>query len=162
MGIWTADMVENLYIEIGGGYMTEEWLDRIRSYKDDIRRHDETIECLRSRAERVTNTLTGMPPGSPKFDELSAIAAQIVDLETAAAKRFIEYTERCREAEEWLDKLPEQQRNVMRMYYVDGAKTWQKVADKVPYSYRHTKRIKESAFRKLETRPPMSPNNDVK
>ena len=129
--------------------MTLEQLEHLRSLSTEIHRYDEMAECLHARAERLTTTLTGMPSGTHDNDQLAGIIAEIVDNERKAAERVIQLRRECEEAEGWIDSLPDQQRRVMRAYYIDRAKTWQAVAEELPYSYRHCLRIKDAAHSKL-------------
>ncbi len=133
--------------------MTMEQLDHLRTMRIEICRYDELVERLRSRAERLTSILTGMPTGTRDYDELAEIIAQIVDNEQYAAQKVIEFMKARKEVEDWLGKLPEQQGMAMRLYYTDGVETWQKVAERLSYSYRHMRRIKDAASKKLEDVP---------
>ena len=133
--------------------MTLEDLNRLRTMREEIRRLDEKAEVLRARAERLTPILTGMPSGSHDHDQMAGIIAELVDNERRAAEKALALTQACEDAERWLDALPEQQRRVMRLYYVDGIRTWKEVAERLPYSYSHTKRIKAVAHQKLNHEP---------
>lgn len=130
--------------------MTLEDLNRLRFLREEIRRLDEKAEVLHARAERLTPILTGMPSGSHDHDQMAGIIAELVDNERRAAEKALALTQACEDAERWLDALPEQQRRVMRLYYVDGIRTWKEVAEKTPYHYIHCLRVKEAALRKLE------------
>ena len=130
--------------------MTLTQLDRLRSLAKQIQHYDELAQRLRSRAERLTTTLSGMPSGSHDHDEMAGLIVQIVDNERKAAERVVELHRECEEAECWIDTLPEQQQRVMRAYYIDGATSWQDVADRLPYSYRHTRRIRDTVISKLD------------
>ena len=96
---------------------------RLRFLREEIRRLDEKAEVLRARAERLTPILTGMPSGSHDHDQMAGIIAELVDNERRTAEKALALTQACEDAERWLDALPEQQRRVMRLYYVDG-KRW--------------------------------------
>ncbi len=133
--------------------MTLEDLNRLRFLREEIRRLDEKAEVLRARAERLTPILTGMPSGSHDHDQMAGIIAELVDNERRTAEKALALTQACEDAERWLDALPEQQRRVMRLYYVDGIRTWKEVAERLPYSYSHTKRIKAVAHQKLNHEP---------
>ncbi len=130
--------------------MTLADLNRLRVLQGEIRRLDEKAQELRARAERLTSMLSGMPAGTREHDQLAGIVADLLDNERRAAAQALELTRACEEAELWLAALPEQQRRVMRLYYVDGIKTWKEVAEKTPYHYIHCLRIKKAALRKLE------------
>lgn len=130
--------------------MTLEDLNRLRTMREEIRRLDEKAEVLRARAERLTPILTGMPSGSHDHDQMAGIIAELVDNERRAAEKALALTQACEDAERWLDALPEQQRRVMRLYYVDGIRTWKEVAEKTPYSYNHVLQIKCAANSRLE------------
>lgn len=133
--------------------MTLEDLNRLRFLREEIRRLDEKADVLRARAERLTPILTGMPSGSHDHDQMAGIIAELVDNERRTAEKALALTQACEDAERWLDALPEQQRRVMRLYYVDGIRTWKEVAERLPYSYSHTKRIKAVAHQKLNHEP---------
>jgi len=130
--------------------LTLEDLNRLRFLREEIRRLDEKADVLRARAERLTPILTGMPSGSHDHDQMAGIIAELVDNERRTAEKALALTQACEDAERWLDALPEQQRRVMRLYYVDGIRTWKEVAEKTPYHYIHCLRVKEAALRKLE------------
>ena len=130
--------------------MTLEDLNRLRFLRDEIRQLDEKAMELRARAERLTPILTGMPSGTHEHDQMAGIIAELVDNERRAAEKALTLTQACEDAERWLDALPDQQRRVMRLYYVDGIRTWKEVAEKTPYHYIHCLRVKEAALRKLE------------
>lgn len=130
--------------------MTLNELRRLRTMREEIRRLDEKAEVLRARAERLTPILTGMPAGTHEHDQMAGIIAELVDNERRAAEKTLELTQACEAAERWLDALPEQQRRVMRLYYVDGVRTWKEVAERTPYHYVHCLRVKEAALRRLK------------
>ena len=130
--------------------MTLEDLNRLRFLRDEIRQLDEKAMELRARAERLTPILTGMPSGTHEHDQMAGIIAELVDNERRAAEKALALTQACEDAERWLDALPDQQRRVMRLYYVDGVRTWKEVAERTPYHYIHCLRVKEAALRKLE------------
>lgn len=113
-------------------------------------RLDEKAEELRARAERLTPILTGMPSGSHDHDWMVDIIAELEENASRAAAKALELEKACEEAERWIDTLPEQQRRVMRLYYVDGIRTWKEVAEKTPYHYIHCLRVKEVALKKLD------------
>lgn len=133
--------------------MTLEDLNRLRFLRDEIRQLDEKAMELRARAERLTSILTGMPSGSHDHDRMAGVVAELADNACCAAAKALELTKACEDAERWIDALPEQQRRVMRLYYVDGIRTWKEVAERLPYSYSHTKRIKAVAHQKLNYEP---------
>lgn len=128
--------------------MTLRELERLRSIRAQISAEDEKIMRLRSRAERLTQVMTGMPHGGQR-EELADIIAQIVDMEAKAGRRVIEIERDCEAAMAWIDSLPEQQARVMRLYYVDGLRTWKEVADRLPYHYIHCIKIKNAAIANL-------------
>ena len=130
--------------------MTLEDLNRLRFLREEIRRLDEKAEVLHARAERLTPILTGMPSGTHEHDQMAGIIAELVDNERRAAEKALALTRACEDAERWLDGLPEQQRRVMRLYYVDGVRTWKEVAEKTPYCYNHVLQIKCAANSRLE------------
>lgn len=130
--------------------MTLEDLSRLRFLRGEIRRLDEKAALLRARAERLTPLRSGMPSGSPEQDQMAGVIAELVDNERRAAEKVLELTRACEDAERWLDGLPEQQRRVMRLYYVDGVRTWKEVAERLPYSERHCRRIRNAGMAKLK------------
>lgn len=130
--------------------MTIDDLNRLRFLRDEIRQLDEKAMELRARAERLTSILTGMPSGSHDHDRMAGIVAELADNACCAAAKALELTKACEDAERWIDALPEQQRRVMRLYYVDGVRTWKEVAEQTPYSYNHVLQIKCAANSRLE------------
>ena len=102
----------------------------------------EEYERLRSWAERSTPTLTVLPSSGAgpsdhvglSVEKLWEISAQI----NADIDRYTDEREKIHAAIEALED--ERQRNVMRLYYLNGL-TWEQVAEKVNYSYMQVCRL---------------------
>lgn len=111
----------------------------------------EEYERLRSWAERSTPTLTGLPSSGAgpsdhvglSVEKLWEISAQI----NADIDRYADDREKINAAIEALED--ERQRNVMRLYYLNGL-TWEQVAEKMGYEQRWIFELHGRGLSKIE------------
>ena len=113
----------------------KEYLQQYRTIDREIGERCEEIMRLRARAEKVTQTLTGMPGGGRKSD-WTDIVARIVELTDEMDERSRQLRETGIEIERQLAAMKDAtERRCLRLRYVDGY-TWTKIAGKLHYSYR--------------------------
>ena len=129
--------------------MDKSELQRIMIEYRSIGSLERRIEALRDTLERTTPQLDGMPHGSDGTDKMASITATIVDLEGKLDKRRVDCEREMQRAEIVIDTLPDQQRLVMRLRYIEGL-TWKQVAEKSNYDKRHCIRIHKRALERMK------------
>lgn len=107
------------------------------------------ITKLRETLERTTAQLNGMPHGSDGRDKMAAMTADIVDLLTKLDERRVRCEQGFQEVETVFDALPDQQRRIMRMRYIDGM-SWKKIAKITNYDVSYLSRIQKAALERMK------------
>lgn len=128
--------------------MDKATLQRIMIEYRSIGNLERRIEALRETLERTTPQLDGMPHGSDGSDKMATITASIVDLEKKLDQRRVNCELEMQIAETVIDTLPDQQRLVMRLRYIEGL-SWKQVAEKSNYDKRHCQRIHKRALERM-------------
>jgi len=109
----------------------------------------ERIKALQSDIERITQVPRNMPGGAGAgHDALSGKVAKLVDLKAQLADRVAALELAALETESLLEGLPEQQRAIVWLRYVEGL-SWRQVARRTRYSMQHCFRIHEAALKKI-------------
>ena len=129
--------------------MDKSELQRIMIEYRSIGSLERRIEALRDTLERTTLQLDGMPHGSDGTDKMATLTATIVDLEKKLDKRRVDCEKEMQRAETVIDTLPDQQRLVMRLRYIEGL-SWKQVAEKSNYAKRHCIRIHKKALERMK------------
>lgn len=129
--------------------MDKATLQRIMIEYRSIGSLERRIAALRETLERITPQLDGMPHGSDGKDKMATLTATIVDLEEKLDKRRVNCEVEMQRAETVIDTLPDQQRLIMRLRYIDGL-TWRQVSEKSNYDKRHCIRIHKRALERIK------------
>ena len=129
--------------------MDKSELQRIMIEYRSIGSLERRIAALRETLERTTPQLDGMPHGSDGTDKMASITATIVDLERRLDKRRVDCEKEMQRAETVIDTLPDQQRLIMRLRYIEGL-TWRQVSEKSNYDKRHCIRIHKRALERIK------------
>lgn len=93
--------------------------------------------------------LTGMPKGSGTADDTGRLAAKLADLAYLIAAKLEEAIAVRLQIERAIEGLDGQERVLMRLRYIEG-KTWEEIAGKMHYSFRHVIRLHGSILQKLK------------
>lgn len=109
---------------------------------------EERISRLRSRAERMTTRLTGLP-GVPRQEELSRVLAEIEELEAEYGMKLIDAMREAVRLYELTASLSEQQQEILGLRYADGMK-WTEIAKKLTFSRQHCLKLHADALKNLE------------
>ena len=125
----------------------KQYLKQLKQLENAIRVMEGELYRIRTKAES---------PGGPKYtaarvqyssgDAMENGVVKLVDLENRIRDKIVEYEEtRQRIVEEILSMPDATQAKVLYAIYVDGLPSW-KVARRIGYSERHTKRIHRNAL----------------
>lgn len=112
------------------------WLRSYRHLKSEAERLEEELAEWRSKAEKMTRELSGMPSGSGGGDKVPACVEKIWELERKLEEQLKEVIGRRNEIEKAITSVPNETfQLLLRLKYIDGD-TWEKIAVKMNYNYR--------------------------
>ena len=124
------------------------WLRSYRYLKNEAERLEEELAEWRSKAEKMTRELSGMPSGSGGGDKVPACVEKIWELERKLSAKLSDMVEQRQAIERAIEALPDKQKQLMRYRYIDGMK-WEKVAVEMNMEYRWVLRIHGRALQEI-------------
>lgn len=124
------------------------WLRSYRYLKNEVERLEEELAEWRSKAEKMTRELSGMPSGSGGGDKVPACVEKIWELEREFNTKLSDMVEQRQAIERAIESLPNKQKQLMRYRYIDGMK-WEKVAVEMNMEYRWVLRIHGRALQEI-------------
>lgn len=148
----TYDMDSNLLYHMWGiaqmndvKYSAAAMLEQCRSVAASVWIADEQIERLQSMLERVTASLS-CAPGRGKQRDMADRLAKIDEIRQSTAYEMLGAVQTLWTVNQMLIRLPEQQENVLRAYYILALPTWRDVALRLHYSESHCFAIRAAAL----------------
>lgn len=126
----------------------------VRENRVEIRELTEKREEIRARAEKVTQTLTGMPGKTEAGDKIGGYVSEMAELTGMLDKRIHDLTARECQVIQWINQLTDGlHRSVLLIYYVTGPIncTWEYVAKQISYSLDWTLRAHGRALQEMLT-----------
>lgn len=124
------------------------WLRSYRYLKSEAERLEEELAEWRSKAEKMTRELSGMPSGSGGGDKVPACVEKIWELERKLSAKLSDMVEQRQAIERAIESLPDKKKQLMRYRYIDGMK-WEKVAVEMNMEYRWVLRIHGRALQEI-------------
>lgn len=124
------------------------WLRSYRYLKSEAERLEEELAEWRSKAEKMTRELSGMPSGSGGGDKVPACVEKIWELERKLSAKLSDMVEQRQAIERAIESLPDKQKQLMHYRYIDGMK-WEKVAVEMNMEYRWVLRIHGRALQEI-------------
>ena len=124
------------------------WLRSYRYLKSEAERLEEELAYWRSKAEKMTRELSGMPSGSGGGDKVPACVEKIWELERELNAKLSDIVEQRQAIERAIESLPNKQKQLMHYRYIDGMK-WEKVAVEMNLEYRWVLRIHGRALQEI-------------
>jgi DNA-directed RNA polymerase specialized sigma subunit len=124
--------------------MTKEQLQKYVYLEKLIDRYYTELAEVRSRAEKMTRVITGMPRATPMPDHIGAIVAKMERIK----QRIAACVARQEAIENAVETLPEREQHLIRERYLRG-KSWDDIAKAMNYSHKHLHRIHSAALQML-------------
>lgn len=124
------------------------WFRSYRYLKSEVERLEEELAEWRSKAEKMTRELSGMPSGSGGGDKVPACVEKIWELERELNAKLSDIVEQRQAIERAIEALPDKQKQLMHYRYIDGMK-WEKVAVEMNMEYRWVLRIHGRALQEI-------------
>lgn len=128
-----------------------EKIDYLKQYKNldkYINHLIEDAERLRTRAEKITPTLTGLPQGGDGENQREVAICKLVDLNNEIDEKIDLYVDLGREIRGNIDSVSDViLRTILLLKYIEG-RTWEQIAVDLQYSWRnvhylHSRALKE-------------------
>lgn len=124
-------------------------LKRYRFIAGEISDLLEERQRLKSLAEKITPSLSHASTPSKERDKMTAAVANLIELECYIEKRSKELLRARMEAEQLIDRLPdERQRAVLKSYYF-SRRTWEECCVAMGYEWAQIHRIHSRALYEL-------------
>ena len=109
----------------------------------------EELQRLKSRAEKITSSVSGMPKGGNQGDRLQLAVDRICELEERLNGKIDAAVKRRKEMEAAITTVEDKTLQLLLQYrYIDGM-TWEQIAVKMNYDYRWTLRLHGRALTRL-------------
>jgi len=124
-------------------------IKNLRSNRSEVESLQERIMRLRSAMELGAQRLRLTPGGHDIRDRLADDMAKLDELERELIERTIQLEQDIRITELYITALPEQQRRVIRLRYVEGL-SWREVAKVAHYSVDHCFAIHRQAIKQIQ------------
>ena len=127
----------------------KKWLLEYRKLDQDIERDMEELQRLKSRAEKITSSVSGMPKGGNQGDRLQLAVDRICELEERLNGKIDAAVKRRKEMEAAITTVEDKTLQLLLQYrYIDGM-TWEQIAVKMNYDYRWILRLHGRALTRL-------------
>lgn len=117
----------------------------------DVERLKRRRKQLEEAVTRITTQLRDEPRNHEYKDKLAEYAAKIDALDRLYAGKIITLNAQFRLIELDLEEFPKQQREILKLRYIDGL-PWKRVARVAKYSENHVFKIFEAAVRKMDSK----------
>lgn len=127
-----------------------DFITDIKEHRDNVKMLEERILRLRSAMEITVKQLSDMPHAKSAIkDKLAEDIAKLDELERKLVDETICLEENIQLAELEIETLPEKEKKIVRLRYVDCLH-WKDVAEKVNYCESHCYRLHTDALEKLK------------
>ena len=127
----------------------KKWLLEYRKLDQDIERDMEELQRLKSRAEKITSSVSDIPKGESQGDRIQLAVDRICELEERLNGKIDAAVKRRKEMEAAITTVEDRTLQLLLRYrYIDGM-TWEQIAVKMNYDYRWTLRLHGRALTRL-------------
>lgn len=125
------------------------YLSRYRRLNQRIDRLLEEQSRWRERALKITPTLSQTPGGGESRSPIERPMDKVLEIDEEISREIDELVKIREEIEAVLGQLEDRNlRDLMKYRYIDGL-TWEQVAEKMHYSWRHTCRLHGEVLAKI-------------
>lgn len=125
-------------------------IDTLKEYtalKAEAERIEERIEELETRLTSIKIKLDGMPRGSGSINVMEAQIISLIDQKSRYMDILKRLTDKQKEAEDLIEKLPSRERDIIRRRYIYGDSII-RISDEVGYSRSRIYGIIKGAIKK--------------
>lgn len=125
------------------------WLRSYRYLKNEVERLEEELAEWRSKAEKMTRELSGMPSGSGGGDKVPACVEKIWELERELNAKLIDMVEQRQAIERAIEALDNDlYKEILIGKYIYG-RSLSQLAEEKHYCYKQIRRIHGRALKNL-------------
>ncbi|SET55905.1 RNA polymerase sigma factor, sigma-70 family [Natronincola peptidivorans] len=119
------------------------WLQR------NIQKLEDKLLELETKATKITTYITDEPKSTNNnSDKISNVVMKIIEVQQRINKQLEKSYEILRKIEEAIEILPERERYLIRLRYID-CKSWEQIAVDMNYSWQHIHKIHSDALKLL-------------
>ena len=122
-------------------------LKEYTALKAEAERVEERIEELETRLTSIKIKLDGMPRGSGSINVMEAQVINLIDQKSRYVDILKRLTDKQKEAEDMIDKLPSRERDIIRRRYIYGDSVL-RISDDIGYSRSRLYGIIKNAIKK--------------
>lgn len=126
--------------------------EELNQYKYARKRVDEALEeyeKYKTRAEKMTSIITGMPNGTKGSDKVADNATMMADLSREYEKRWMVAERHKLEIEDRINSIEEPYRTILYKRYIEE-KGFEEIAVEMSYSYDWTTHLHGEALKQYE------------
>ena len=128
--------------------MTKKDLQEYYWLKGGIRKLEDRLAELETKAAKVNSALTGMPKQSQNRDSLGEVIIKIIDTQQLINSQLTKAYVKIAEIENAIEVLPEKEKYLIRSRYIE-CKSWEQIAVDMNYSWQHIHRLHSEALTRL-------------
>ena len=112
----------------------KEYMVQVRKAENELKLISERRRHYKELATSIGVKLTGMPSSKSKGSSVESGAIGLVDLENTLKKKEAEYTQLVKQAEELIEKIPQEKfRMILVLKYICGH-SWKLLRDEMDYA----------------------------
>lgn len=111
--------------------------EELLKYKYARKKVDEALEeyeKYKTRAEKMTTIISGMPHGTSNTNKVEDNAVEMADISKVYEKRWLEAEKEKLEVEQKIEQVEEPYRTILHKRYVEEL-NFEKIADEMGYTY---------------------------
>lgn len=127
----------------------KEYLYRYRNLENSIKRLMEEEDRWRTRAEKITSTITDIPKSENDENQRELAICNMIDCANQVAQKIIEQVKLKREIEEAIESVGDDGLELLLTYrYVDG-RQWEEITQLLGCGWRQTHYLHARALQKI-------------
>lgn len=130
--------------------MTKEDLREYQWILNNVEYLEADILRLRDMVDVKSQVISDEPKGGQLVDKTASAVAAIVDTQQTLMDRVTDLMAKRREIETAIESLPEKEKAIIRLRYIEG-KAWERICADMSYSWREVHRCHSKAIRDINT-----------
>lgn len=131
----------------------QEKIDFLKQYKN-LDNHIDILlaeaEKWKTRAEKITPVLTGMPAGGDNDNQRESAICKMIDCKWEATKETDELVDLGRKIKSAIKAVPNHDHRLLLTYRYISGMTFEEISFKMNYSWRQTHRMHSQALNEIE------------
>lgn len=130
--------------------MTKEELREYQWISNNIQYLEDELQRFRDSIDVKSQVISDEPKGSQLVDRTATAIAAIVDTQQEIMVMVTNLMEKRRKIEAAIERLPEKEKRIIRLRYIEG-KAWEQICGDMAYSRREVHRSHSKAISNINT-----------